>query len=327
MPEKSTAPLTPAMLELIKCSGGPGNVLKAGPTRAALIRRGLVHRMDAPITAGTLTEAGVQVWAKANPAPVPVEPELEIVDPLETPRPKTPAQRTADEGDRNAKVRRENESAEIMHSMCTVDSHDGCISLGDFGPEQALQRRDVLLGADVTWQDNGTVMVENLPQRTPGKALTEELTGEVFAPVSASADLEELGVTEGTPKDVSAVVVEHSGRTGHVAQVLLREVQDSPGGIYDRMSREIFIAAGSAWGALMGRQVRIAAEHGDVIHKRRLTIVPAAPGIVLWTNDGDRSVSAGSLRRGDTILIDGVRVYQVQIEAPGMTAVYLRCLS
>lgn len=58
----NTAKLTPKMIEALKFTA-PGDLMAAGPTRAALIRRALVYRMDATM-GGKLTPAGIA--ARAN---------------------------------------------------------------------------------------------------------------------------------------------------------------------------------------------------------------------------------------------------------------------
>jgi hypothetical protein len=87
MPPTSTAPLTPAMIEAIK-DAIPGQVVGRGATRAALIRRGLVHNMESPL-AGQLTAGGLQLRAKMHPAE-PAEPEAEskvnFSEPAATPK-------------------------------------------------------------------------------------------------------------------------------------------------------------------------------------------------------------------------------------------------
>ncbi len=65
--QRSTAPLTPAMVELVKDTE-PGQVAKPGSTRTALIRRGMVHPRESAGMFGTLTDSGLQARAKMLPA-------------------------------------------------------------------------------------------------------------------------------------------------------------------------------------------------------------------------------------------------------------------
>lgn len=63
---KSTAPLTPAMVDAIKATG-PEDVMAGGSTRTGLINRGLVHPKDSD-RFGKLTEGGLMLRAKMLPA-------------------------------------------------------------------------------------------------------------------------------------------------------------------------------------------------------------------------------------------------------------------
>ena len=299
---KSTAPLTPAMLELIKVTR-PGQVMKAGPTRAALMRRGLVWDMEAAVSvAGTLTEAGIQVWRKANPEAPMTDAEAEnnsaeeveeleslgLTDPLEAPLPKTPAQQDAENGDRYA---RGSMSADVKardaEGWRVTDAARNELSVNV--QAAACPAGDSCSGAAFPGH------LEHLPQRVPGEALTQELTGEA-EPLSTA-------------------------RPGYRPSVLLRPVR---GEVVERATRETFIAVGAIWGRLQGKRVRIVCMDGDVFHQRPLMIVEAGVTELSWVKPTDVSMNMPiPLREGTTVLVDGCRVYRVHCSAPGMTAVRL----
>ena len=356
---KSTAPLTPLMLAALQTAEAHGtkghrmvSVLTHQRTFAALKDRELIDGT------GRLTEAGLQIHAKANPAPVippavtavPALPEalggqcedtvatdtseelklaglrtmgseqltqtllvatadgdldsVKLVERVINERlEQEPAPAPESTGDRDfthgwestgdryfthgcgADVKARD--AEIMHSMCTVDGHDGCITLGDFGPEQDTSITQPMPGhSEDVLQMVGRV--ERLPQRVPAEALTEELTGE--------------------PVDIGTVPV-GTARPGYRPSVLLRPVS---GEVVERATRETFVAVGAEWGRLEGRRVRIACMDGDVFHQRPLMIVEASATEPGWLRPDDRTVHMPrALRVGSTVLVDACRVYQV----------------
>jgi hypothetical protein len=281
---KSTKPLTPLMLAAIQgAEMGSGGHLFISTLTASSTVRGLRDR-DLIDSACALTDAGKQIWAKANPAPETTaaveawvadddadteQERATLADPLEAPLPQTPAQRAAAEGDRNAEVRAENEG-------CTCSPH------AVFGHETGCRYLPQCPQMEPGHPEDSVEL--DLPQRTPGKALTQELTGEEHPLVSA-------------------------GRPGHRAQVLLRPLN---GEVVERASRETFLAVGSAWGALEGRRVRVACMDGDVFHQRPLMIVEAGERELDWKRPGDQTVHVPSvLYAGATALVDSCRVYQV----------------
>jgi len=163
---------------------------------------------------------------------------------------------------------------EVMHSMCTVDNHDGCIS-----PEQAL------------------------PQREPGRALVEELLGE---------DVDQaMGLPDASEADAAAVVARHAKPLAVQPriQVLLRPLGAE---VMERASRHTFGAVGAEWGALEGRRVRIACMDGDVFHQRPLMLLEAGERELDWKNAGDTTINGPqAIMVGGIVLVDGCRVYRV----------------
>jgi hypothetical protein len=89
--DRSTAPLTPAMIEAIKATA-PEDVMAGGSTRTGLINRGMVHPKGSE-RFGKLTESGLQIRAKLLPAPVP---EPEVAEVAETEAPADITTRTAE---------------------------------------------------------------------------------------------------------------------------------------------------------------------------------------------------------------------------------------
>lgn len=310
---KSTAPLTPAMLDLIKFSGGGENVLKAGPTRAALIRRELVHPMDSN-RAGKLTEAGMQVWARANPAPV------ETVDPLEAELPPLAEDRYFTRGAGADTLKRDALEAEWRR----VDP-EGCAALAESAA--ALPPRDAAEEAPrFTLAERAAAQVKRnaeiaaraasyvdraLPQREPGKALVEELLG-------GEVD-EAMGLPAGvTDTEVADVLREHAvEKLTPVSplSVLLRPVR---GELVDRATRETFVVVGSIWGVWEGYRFRIVCEDSsDMLHGRPLMFMwsGAEPQ---WALDGDESRDTPwPLLEGTVVQINGWAVYQVRSRGAG----------
>ena len=131
----------------------------------------------------------------------------------------------------------------------------------------------------------------DLPQRTPGLALTQELTGQQ----------QPLVVTERPMRRLA---------------VLLRDLGAE---VLERASRETFVAVGAEWKHLEGTRVRIGCMDGDVFHQRNLHIMEAGNGRELdWKRAGDATVdTALTLHVGATVLVDGCRVYQVQASWAG----------
>jgi hypothetical protein len=131
----------------------------------------------------------------------------------------------------------------------------------------------------------------DLPQRTPGLALTQELTGQQQPLVVAERPTRRLAVLL---RDLGAEVLE-------------------------RATRETFVAVGAEWKHLEGTRVRIGCMGGDVFHQRNLHIMEAGSGQELdWKRAGDASVdTALTLHVGATVLVDGCRVYQVQASRAG----------
>lgn len=294
---KSTAPLTPAMAEAIK-NTEPGDLMKGGPTRAALIRRGLVHPMDYyPGRQGVLTETGLQARAKLLPAPV--SPPAVTAVPAYDPLPWLQSLGSQE----LIKLLDEVKADEVLRPLVEQVINE---RLEASAPEQSADRYFTHgCGADVLKRDaqcpgtphRGHVrdaepcITQPLPQRTPGEALTEELTGE--------------------PVDIGAVPV-GTARPGYRPSVLLRPVS---GEVVERASRETFVAVGAEWGRLEGKRVRIACMDGDVFHQRPLMLVESHPDQIMdpaWTRPGDRTVNLPrALHMGSTVLVDGCRVYQV----------------
>jgi hypothetical protein len=281
---KSTRPLTPLMTEAIVSAEErqDGKVIITAGTSAAtgkgLRDRGLV-------TAGwELTETGKRLWenltetqrakalkeqderAELNSAEEIAElEELGLIaDPLEVPTPPSPAQQAATEGDRYMST----------GPGADVKARDAQV-ISDFGTDHQIH-----LYAERFAQE--------LPQRVPAVALTEELTGERVPDVPAA--------TKGVRYRPS---------------VSLRPLI---GEVVERATPETFVAVGALWGRLEGRRVRIVAMDGDVFHRNNLTFVEAGPGEPSWSMLGEHTVHLPvALHEGTTVLVDGYQLYRVGI--------------
>lgn len=323
---KSTAPLTPAMLDLIKYSGGGENVLKAGTTRAALIRRGLVHPMDSN-RAGKLTEAGMQVWAKANPAPVgETAADLEVLSAEELAGSLMVA---AEHGNPEhiAAVRAEIDRRLSVEAPRLAEDRyftHGCgaDTLKRDAPEAEAPRFDFAERAAAQVKRNAEIAARAasyvdraLPQREPGKALVEELLGgEVDEAMGLPAMV--------TDREVAEVLRDHSIEKltpVNPLSVLLRPVR---GELVDRATRETFVAVGDVWGVREGYRFRIVCEDSsDMLHGRPLMFMWV--GEPQWMLAGDESCDTPRpLLEGTVVQINGWVSYQVQAR-PGYALPHL----
>lgn len=295
---KSTAPLTPAMLAALRDA-------KVGRLTACLYVSGDTHpktfaglvARELITLAGALTPAGVQVHAKAHPAPVeaPVE-TAETVDPLEAELPPLAEDRYFTHGAGADTLKRDAPEAEAPRF--------------DFAARAAAQvKRDRKYAAQAS-----SYVDRALPQREPGKALVEELLG-------GEVD-EAMGLPAGvTDTEVADVLREHAVEKltpVNPLSVLLRPVR---GELVDRATREAFVAVGDVWGALEGSRVRIVCEDSsDMLHSRPLLLWPLRQSWdeLHWADDADVTTFPWApLLEGTVVQINGWAAYQLRSQGAG----------
>lgn len=284
---RSTAPLTPAMIDAIK-NTEPGDLMKGGPTRAALIRRGLVHPMDTEgdrrYLRGCLTAEGKALRVKLLPA-APVQ-----ADPLEAlqqqPAPGSVA------GNSEAYYTK-GCGADVLArtaELCATDAPD---EDEDMHPECALKGCDIPEGL-AECRVCGAELVED-----PEERVTE--------------DLADLGLSEATQADAEAVVVETVRRANVVSMPRRVTLCLLDGEVLVGATPEVFIAEGPEWGRLKGQRVRVGSSTGrEVTDGLALNFYQAPEGEALgWRDPAVNDLLRGNLRVGDLLMVAG-RLHRVQ---------------